>query len=158
MARENQTSFEEYLSNNSHANPGIDLTVTVLTTGFWPSYKSFDLNLPPELVIWNSIWYKFAMLIYFVEVANILLFFCYCFRSSVLKFSGNSIKQKQSTENLHGYTLWVLVISVGNLNPKLWNWLWPLIRWYVHKILFLSYKCFYVDVSATSEWFYFLII
>ncbi|KAL4642899.1 hypothetical protein ACB092_02G052800 [Castanea dentata] len=50
LTRENQTSFEEYLSNNSHANPGIDLTVTVLTTGFWPSYKSFDLNLPPELV------------------------------------------------------------------------------------------------------------
>jgi len=50
LARENQTSFEEYLGNNSHANPRIDLTVTVLTTGFWPSYKSFDLNLPPELV------------------------------------------------------------------------------------------------------------
>ncbi|KAM3707666.1 hypothetical protein ACB094_02G042800 [Castanea mollissima] len=50
LTRENQTSWEEYLSNNSHANPGIDLTVTVLTTGFWPSYKSFDLNLPPELV------------------------------------------------------------------------------------------------------------
>ncbi|XP_075653953.1 cullin-1-like isoform X1 [Castanea sativa] len=50
LARENQTSFEEYLGNNSHANPGIDLTVTVLTTGFWPSYKSFDLHLPPELV------------------------------------------------------------------------------------------------------------
>nr|POE56936.1 cullin-1 [Quercus suber] len=51
LARENQTSFEEYLVNNSHANPGIDLTVTVLTTGFWPSYKSFDLNLPPELCV-----------------------------------------------------------------------------------------------------------
>eukprot|EP00262_Sarcandra_glabra_P016333 TRINITY_DN5291_c0_g1_i4.p1 TRINITY_DN5291_c0_g1~~TRINITY_DN5291_c0_g1_i4.p1 ORF type:complete len:771 (+),score=152.72 TRINITY_DN5291_c0_g1_i4:157-2469(+) len=50
LARENQASFEEYLSSNSHANPGIDLTVTVLTTGFWPSYKSFDLNLPVEMV------------------------------------------------------------------------------------------------------------
>ncbi|XWS14058.1 hypothetical protein CRYUN_Cryun36dG0090900 [Craigia yunnanensis] len=50
LARENQTSFEEYLSNNPNANPGIDLTVTVLTTGFWPSYKSFDLNLPTEMV------------------------------------------------------------------------------------------------------------
>lgn len=50
LARENQTSFEEYLSNNANANPGIDLTVTVLTTGFWPSYKSFDLNLPAEMV------------------------------------------------------------------------------------------------------------
>ncbi|KAG6398607.1 hypothetical protein SASPL_140074 [Salvia splendens] len=50
LARENQASFEEYLSNNPNANPGIDLTVTVLTTGFWPSYKSFDLNLPAEMV------------------------------------------------------------------------------------------------------------
>ncbi|KAL9260269.1 Cullin-1-like protein [Drosera capensis] len=50
LARENQTNFEDYLSSNPHANPGIDLTVTVLTTGFWPSYKSFDLNLPAEMV------------------------------------------------------------------------------------------------------------
>ncbi|XP_075486880.1 cullin-1-like [Primulina tabacum] len=50
LARENQASFEEYLSNNVNVNPGIDLTVTVLTTGFWPSYKSFDLNLPAEMV------------------------------------------------------------------------------------------------------------
>ncbi|KAG5559924.1 hypothetical protein RHGRI_003275 [Rhododendron griersonianum] len=50
LARENQTNFEEYLGNNPNANPGIDLTVTVLTTGFWPSYKSFDLNLPAEMV------------------------------------------------------------------------------------------------------------
>ncbi|KAL0712166.1 hypothetical protein Bca4012_019144 [Brassica carinata] len=45
LARENQTSFEEYLDNNPAANPGIGLTVTVLTTGFWPSYKSLDINL-----------------------------------------------------------------------------------------------------------------
>ncbi|GER27468.1 cullin 1, partial [Striga asiatica] len=32
LARENQVSFEEYLTNNSHASPGFDLTVTVLTT------------------------------------------------------------------------------------------------------------------------------
>uniref|UniRef100_A0A5B7BPH1 Cullin-1 n=1 Tax=Davidia involucrata TaxID=16924 RepID=A0A5B7BPH1_DAVIN len=50
LARENQNHFEEYLSNNPIANPGIDLTVTVLTTGFWPSYKSSDLSLPAEMV------------------------------------------------------------------------------------------------------------
>ncbi|GMH29301.1 hypothetical protein Nepgr_031144 [Nepenthes gracilis] len=50
LARENQTNFEDYLGSNANANPGIDLTVTVLTTGFWPSYKSFDLNLPIEMV------------------------------------------------------------------------------------------------------------
>ncbi|EFJ25647.1 hypothetical protein SELMODRAFT_173394 [Selaginella moellendorffii] len=50
LARENQTLFEEYLSENPQSNPGIDLTVTVLTTGFWPSYKSSDLALPSEMV------------------------------------------------------------------------------------------------------------
>ncbi|CAL5413157.1 unnamed protein product [Camellia sinensis] len=49
LARENQTNFEEYLKTNPNASPGIDLTVTVLTTGFWTSYKSFDLNLPAEM-------------------------------------------------------------------------------------------------------------
>lgn len=50
LARENQAQFEEYLSSNPQVNPGIDLAVNVLTTGFWPSYKSFDLNLPAEMV------------------------------------------------------------------------------------------------------------
>ncbi|KAD6453837.1 hypothetical protein R6Q59_015626 [Mikania micrantha] len=50
LAKENQSFFKEYLSNNSNVSPGIGLTVTVLTTGFWPSYKSFDLNLPAEMV------------------------------------------------------------------------------------------------------------
>ncbi|KAK8928873.1 Cullin-1 [Platanthera zijinensis] len=50
LARENQMNFEEYLKENPQSNPGIGLTVTVLTTGFWPSYKSFDLNLPTEMV------------------------------------------------------------------------------------------------------------
>ncbi|KAL6968463.1 Cullin-1 [Sarracenia purpurea var. burkii] len=50
LARENQNHFEEYLGNNPNANPGIGLTVTVLTTGFWPSYKSSDLSLPAEMV------------------------------------------------------------------------------------------------------------
>ncbi|XP_075483477.1 cullin-1-like isoform X1 [Primulina tabacum] len=50
LAKENQNHFQEYLGNNQSTNPGIDLTVTVLTTGFWPSYKSSDLSLPAEMV------------------------------------------------------------------------------------------------------------
>ncbi|WCJ26041.1 cullin 1 [Euphorbia peplus] len=50
LAKENQTGFETYLGNNRTARTGIDLNVTVLTTGFWPSYKSTDLNLPAEMV------------------------------------------------------------------------------------------------------------
>ncbi|OIW06777.1 hypothetical protein TanjilG_11502 [Lupinus angustifolius] len=50
LARDKQTGFENYLRDNQHVNLGMDLTVNVLTTGFWPSYKSFDLKLPPEMV------------------------------------------------------------------------------------------------------------
>ncbi|KAM1001657.1 hypothetical protein FF1_008146 [Malus domestica] len=50
IARDHQKGFEEYLHDNPAVNPGMDLTVTVLTTGYWPSYKSFDLNLPEEMV------------------------------------------------------------------------------------------------------------
>ncbi|KAJ0988374.1 hypothetical protein J5N97_006730 [Dioscorea zingiberensis] len=50
ISRDMQKSFEEFIQSNSEANPGIDLTVTVLTTGPWPSYKTCNLNLPPEML------------------------------------------------------------------------------------------------------------
>lgn len=55
LAKEDQTKFEEYLSNSPNADAGIDFTVTVLTTGFWPSYKYFNLNLPREMVYMDLI-------------------------------------------------------------------------------------------------------
>ncbi|KAK9927643.1 hypothetical protein M0R45_024819 [Rubus argutus] len=51
LSEDIQTRFQEFLLNNPNVNhPGMDLTVTVLTTGFWPSYKSFDFNIPAEMV------------------------------------------------------------------------------------------------------------
>eukprot|EP01018_Ginkgo_biloba_P007050 Gb_40660 [translate_table: standard] len=50
LARENRNSFEGYLNDNSNIYSGIDMTVTVLTTGYWPNYKSSALNLPMEMV------------------------------------------------------------------------------------------------------------
>ncbi|KAG6537039.1 hypothetical protein ZIOFF_002117 [Zingiber officinale] len=49
LARETQADFKEYLQCNPRTNPGIDLSVTVLTTGFWPSYRSSDFHLPFEM-------------------------------------------------------------------------------------------------------------
>ncbi|KAL4633470.1 hypothetical protein ACB092_04G125400 [Castanea dentata] len=49
LAWEYQTKLVEYLRSNSNANPGIDFSVTVLTSGFWPTYKSFNLSLPMEM-------------------------------------------------------------------------------------------------------------
>ncbi|KAJ8440631.1 hypothetical protein Cgig2_031048 [Carnegiea gigantea] len=49
LAKENQASFEEYLAQNSNKNLGLSMSVQILTTGFWPSYKSSDLTLPVEM-------------------------------------------------------------------------------------------------------------
>ncbi|KAL6627867.1 hypothetical protein ACP70R_031593 [Stipagrostis hirtigluma subsp. patula] len=49
-ARDNQVKFEEYLNLNQESHPRVDLGVTVLTTGHWPTYKSSDINLPSEMV------------------------------------------------------------------------------------------------------------
>ncbi|KAJ8499127.1 hypothetical protein OPV22_009679 [Ensete ventricosum] len=50
LSKEIQSCFEDYLHANPHAYPGTDLSVNVLTTGFWPSYKSSDLTLPDEMI------------------------------------------------------------------------------------------------------------
>ncbi|XP_062017965.1 cullin-1-like [Rosa rugosa] len=50
LAKDIQTNFEQYLGTNPNVKPGIDLSVTILKTGCWPSYKSSDLNLPQEMV------------------------------------------------------------------------------------------------------------
>lgn len=49
LAREKQQSFEEWKQQTERQLP-IDISVTVLTTGFWPTYKSMDLALPAEMV------------------------------------------------------------------------------------------------------------
>ncbi|KAK9861186.1 hypothetical protein WJX84_011054 [Apatococcus fuscideae] len=49
LARDKQQQFEEWRTSQNKSLR-IDLTVTVLTTGFWPSYKATDLALPQEMV------------------------------------------------------------------------------------------------------------
>ncbi|KAG2597627.1 cullin-1-like [Panicum virgatum] len=49
-AKENQAKYDEYISTNPELHPSVDLSVQVLTTGYWPTYKSSDINLPSEMV------------------------------------------------------------------------------------------------------------
>jgi len=44
-----QTAFSEWMEEKAK-RLDTDLTVQVLTTGFWPTYKSDELNLPSEMV------------------------------------------------------------------------------------------------------------
>lgn len=107
LARENQASFEEYLSNNPQAHPGIDLTVTVLTTGFWPSYKSFDLNLPAEMVGMDYSHFEcdHLQVVQLFDGNFVFTFPFFNFRLNVWRFSESFIRLKQSTGSLHGFTL-----------------------------------------------------
>lgn len=57
LAREKQVQFEEW--RNSEQPLGYDMTVTVLTTGFWPTYKQTDLALPQEMIDGVSLFKKF---------------------------------------------------------------------------------------------------
>eukprot|EP00262_Sarcandra_glabra_P018752 TRINITY_DN6853_c0_g1_i2.p1 TRINITY_DN6853_c0_g1~~TRINITY_DN6853_c0_g1_i2.p1 ORF type:complete len:473 (+),score=78.91 TRINITY_DN6853_c0_g1_i2:173-1420(+) len=50
LSRENQLVFQSYLKDNQDQYPIMDMSVTVLTPGLWPSDKSSYLNLPSEMV------------------------------------------------------------------------------------------------------------
>jgi len=49
LSSDMQSAFSDHLGEKE-VKLETDLTVQVLTTGFWPTYKSDDLNLPRELV------------------------------------------------------------------------------------------------------------
>jgi len=49
LAKDSQGRFEEYVGNNPDKKPPLDLTVNVLTTGFWPTYPLNKLNLPEAM-------------------------------------------------------------------------------------------------------------
>jgi len=49
LSSDMQSAFTDHL-NDKEVKLDTDLSVQVLTTGFWPTYKSDDLNLPKELV------------------------------------------------------------------------------------------------------------
>ncbi|KAK1279137.1 Cullin-1 [Acorus gramineus] len=49
LAREKQTEFVNYLDAFPQEHPGVDLTVTVLTTGFWPTYNISYPEIPQEM-------------------------------------------------------------------------------------------------------------
>jgi cullin 1 len=50
LARDTQQSFDAWLAIDDARRPEVDLSVTVLTTGFWPTYKFTELALPAEMV------------------------------------------------------------------------------------------------------------
>ncbi|KAI3437587.1 hypothetical protein D9Q98_000040 [Chlorella vulgaris] len=49
LAKEREKNFEEWRERKSLGG-GMDMNVTVLTTGFWPTYKQLELGLPDVMM------------------------------------------------------------------------------------------------------------
>ena len=50
IAKDNQKEFEKWLDDDETRKPKMEFAVTVLTTGFWPTYQVTELALPEECV------------------------------------------------------------------------------------------------------------
>lgn len=134
LAKENQNKYVEYRSIKGVARTGIDLNVTVLTTGFWPTYKSSDLNLPSEMVQAATLpIYHDDTLFYFDKDQGNYVDVC-CLRSSVLRIIRTSIKTSQKVESLHGFTHWELVLYLDHLIQRKSNFMWSHIKYVVHEL------------------------
>ena len=48
LAKESSKKYNQYKSDTQKTNP-IDFDIKILTTSYWPSYKSFELSVPMEI-------------------------------------------------------------------------------------------------------------
>ena len=50
LAKEESKKFTEYCNSNGQlANNSLEFNVTILTTSYWPTYKTFDLSIPRDI-------------------------------------------------------------------------------------------------------------
>jgi len=48
LARENSKKYNDWRSNQEGEDP-VDFDIKILTTSYWPSYKSFELSVPEPI-------------------------------------------------------------------------------------------------------------
>lgn len=68
LSKDINIAFRQYIDASvtskdviSFNNIGIDLTVNILTQGYWPTYPVMEVNLPSELVEYQNIFTKFYL-------------------------------------------------------------------------------------------------
>ncbi|KAG8586623.1 hypothetical protein GDO81_005436 [Engystomops pustulosus] len=60
LSKDVMVQFKQYMQN--HSDPGnIDLTVNILTMGYWPTYTPMDVHLPTEMVKLQEIFKTFYL-------------------------------------------------------------------------------------------------
>lgn len=61
LSRDINISFKQYVANMDGEFTNIDLTVSILTMGYWPTYPLTEVNMPPQLVNPQQVFNKFYL-------------------------------------------------------------------------------------------------
>ncbi|KAL0268902.1 UNVERIFIED_CONTAM: hypothetical protein PYX00_010685 [Menopon gallinae] len=63
LNRDINIAFKQYMGNSKFSNlTGIDLTVNILTMGYWPNYPLLQVNLPVEMIEYQNVFNQFYLL------------------------------------------------------------------------------------------------
>jgi len=60
LSKDIMLAFKQYMMN-SESPSSIELTVNILTMGYWPTYQPMEVSLPPEMVKFQEIFKKFYL-------------------------------------------------------------------------------------------------
>ncbi|XP_005176013.1 cullin-4A [Musca domestica] len=61
LSRDINIAFKQYVANMEGEFTNIDLTVNILTMGYWPTYPLTEVNMPPQLVNPQQVFNKFYL-------------------------------------------------------------------------------------------------
>lgn len=62
LSKDINTAFKQHVANMDRKDlNSIDLTVNILTMGYWPTYPLMEVNMPPQLVQFQIIFNKFYL-------------------------------------------------------------------------------------------------
>nr|CAG4645372.1 EOG090X01NX [Lynceus sp. MCZ IZ 141354] len=65
LSKDINVAFKQHLAHRSSfgsdSHSSLDLTVNILTMGYWPTYQPVEVNLPPEMIECQSVFSKFYL-------------------------------------------------------------------------------------------------
>lgn len=63
LSRELMLAFKQYRTNakSNNQSASIDMTVNILTMGYWPTYVAMEVHMPPEMVSYQEMFKKFYL-------------------------------------------------------------------------------------------------
>ncbi|KAL1121990.1 hypothetical protein AAG570_003398 [Ranatra chinensis] len=61
LSKDINVAFKQYMSNMKTASSGMELTVSILTMGYWPTYPVMEVTVPTEMIHYQNHFTKFYL-------------------------------------------------------------------------------------------------